>query len=98
MESTFVYRNSGGVRRTSIADSEKPGVLTVKTEQRLDRILLTAKALSENHKERAVNKHLAVVPITVYEQSIHEQWDDADWKKWLNDPANEPFRVWKGRV
>lgn len=98
MESTFVYRNSGGVRRTSIVDSENPNVLRVKTEQRMDRIIEQAKALSENHKERSVNKHLATVPISVYEQSIHEQWDEADWKKWLNDPANEPFRVWKGRV
>lgn len=98
MESTFVYRNRDGVKRTSIVDSANPHVLHVKTEVRLDEILKTAKALSENHKERSTNKHVAVVPMHIYEQSVHEQWDEADWKKWLNDPANEPFRVWKGRV
>jgi hypothetical protein len=98
MESTFVYRNRGGVKRTSIVDSENPYVLRVKTEQNMDRIIEQAKALGENHKDGSVNKHLATVPISVYEQSVHEQWDEADWKKWLNDPDNACFRVWKGRV
>jgi hypothetical protein len=64
----------------------------------MDRIIEKAKALGENHKDGSVNKHLATVPISVYEQSVHEQWDEADWKKWLNDPDNACFRVWKGRV
>lgn len=98
MESTFVYRNSDGVRRTLITDTDTPYQFRVKTEVNLDQIIEGVKRDSENHRERTTNKLLARVPLTVYEQSVHEQWDEADWKKWLNDPANEPFRVWKGRV
>lgn len=38
------------------------------------------------------------VPLFVWEQSEREQWDEADWAKWLNDPDNAAFRVWPGRV
>jgi hypothetical protein len=36
--------------------------------------------------------------MTIYEQSIHEGWTDKDWAKWLNDPDNRAFRVWRGSV
>lgn len=38
------------------------------------------------------------VPLFVWEQSEREQWDENDWAKWLNDPDNAAFRVWRGRV
>ena len=31
-----------------------------------------------------VNKLLARIPITIYERSVHEQWDEGDWARWLN--------------
>jgi hypothetical protein len=36
--------------------------------------------------------------MTVAEKAIRENWDDSDWKKWLNDPDNAAFRIWPGRV
>lgn len=98
MESTFVYSNRNGVRRTLHTDSDNPHQFRVHTEVNVDEILEGVKRDRDNHLERSTNKLLARVPLTVYEQSVHEQWDEADWKKWLNDPANEPFRVWRGRV
>jgi len=98
-----MYRNSDGVKRTMVEDTDKPGVVKVFTEVELDEILKGV----ERDREAQVktidggvpaNRHLARIPMTVYEQSLLEQWDDADWKKWLNDPQNAAFRIWPGRV
>ena len=57
------------------------------------------KIVREQHPRRGTNKLLArAVPMTVYERSIVENWDDDDWKRWLNDPDNAAFRIWPGRV
>lgn len=93
-----MYRNSDGVRRTSIVDDEKPNTLRVFTEVEMDEVLESIKRARDSEKPGSTNKLLAKVPMTVFEQSLLEQWDDADWKKWLNDPANAAFRVWLGRV
>jgi hypothetical protein len=45
-----------------------------------------------------VNKLLARIPIEVYERSVHEQWDEADWARYLNSAEAAPFRIWRGRV
>lgn len=99
MESLYTYRNSDGVKRTSIVDPDRPNQLRVYTEVECDAILKGIKGLrEEGHKPGSANRHVARVPLTVYEQSIHEQWDEDRWKKWLNDPDNAAFRVWQGRV
>ena len=99
MEYKRIYRNSDGVRRTSITDDEKPNELTVYTEVDLTQAIENNKIVREQHPRRGMNKLLArAVPMTVAEQAIREQWDDNDWKRWLNDPDNAAFRIWPGRV
>jgi hypothetical protein len=98
MESRIVYHNQDGVRRTSIVDSETPEVLRVFTEVDLTETLESIKRARETVIPGSTNKHVATVPMTVYEKSLVEQWDDNDWKKWFNDPDNAAFRVWQGRV
>lgn len=94
-----VYRNEDGVRRTSIFDDENPHRLTVLTEVEMDGVIESNKIARELHPRYSTNKLVAKgIPMTVVEKSIHEQWDDADWKRWLNDPDNNVFRVWEGRV
>jgi hypothetical protein len=93
------YRDDGGVRRTSIWDDERPSELTVHTEVDMTQTIENNKIVRELHPRRGTNKLLARgVPMTVMERSIHENWDDDDWKRWLNDPENAAFRIWKGRV
>jgi hypothetical protein len=93
------YRDSDGVRRTSIYDEEKPNELTVFTQVDLTQAIENNKIVREQHPRRSMNKLLArSVPMTVAEQAIREQWDDNDWKRWLNDPDNAAFRIWPGRV
>lgn len=98
MESRIVYRQDSGVRRTSIVDEANPHQLRVYTEVEMDEVLEGIKRARDNQNPNSRDKLVARVPMTVMEQSIHEQWDEADWKKWLNDPDNAAFRVWQGRV
>lgn len=103
MEYKILYRNSDGVKRTMIEDTEKPGQIKVHTEVELDEILKGIErdregVVSSINGHIPANRHVARVPMTIYEQSLLEQWDEADWKKWLNDPQNQPFRIWQGRV
>lgn len=99
-EHRFTYYNADGVKREMITDDEKPGQLRTYTSVQMDEVLESIKRAREDEadKGKPVNRHLARVPMTVMEQSIHEQWDESDWKRWLNDPANAAFRVWPGQV
>lgn len=97
-EVKHVYRDSFGVKRTMIADDVDDTVFHVNTELVLDEILDSVQRDRELQVAGSANKTVARVPMTIVEQSIHEQWDDDQWKRWLNDPQNEPFRIWKGRV
>jgi hypothetical protein len=82
-----------------LLDDETPGIVRVYTEQDLEQAIENNKILRETHPRRSTNKLLARgVPITVAEQADREDWDENDWKRWLNDPDNAAFRVWRGRV
>lgn len=98
-EHKVVYFDAWGVRRTSIWEDDDPFTIHVKTEVDLTQAVENNKVLRELHPRRSTNKLVARgVPLTVAEQAIREQWDDNDWKRWLNDPDNAAFRVWQGRV
>jgi hypothetical protein len=98
-EKKIIYRNDGAVKRTMILDDERPGMVTVQTQQDMTQTIENNKVMRERHPARSTNKLLARgVPITVAEQALREGWDQDDWKKWLNDPDNAAFRVWPGRV
>lgn len=79
-------------------DEGNPFQFHVDTQVDVDRLIDNNRQLAEEHKPFSTNKLLARVPLTVYEQSVHENWDEDDWKKWLNNPDNAVFRVWKGKV
>ena len=99
MEIKRVYKHDETVKRTAIWEDDDPGTLHVYTEQDLTQAIENNKVMRELHPRRGTNKLLARgVPIAVAERAIREQWDDNDWKKWLNDPDNAAFRVWPGRV
>lgn len=98
-ERKFVYRNDGAIKRTMIWEDDKPDIVHVRTEQDLTQAIENNKLLTEAHPRRSTNKLLARgVPVSVYEKSILEGWDDKDWARWLDDPDNRAFRVWQGRV
>lgn len=98
MQRRTVYHAQDGYRRTLITDDENPFVVNTFTEVHLDPILRAVAEAKDSSSKLRHQRHVAKVPLTVYEQSLREGWDDGDWKKWLNDPQNKPFRVWEGQV
>lgn len=98
-ERKVTYVDDGTVKRTMVWEDEDPNVIHVYTEQDLTQAIENNKVVRENHPRRSTNKLIARgVPITVAERAMLEGWDEQDWAKWLNDPDNAAFRIWKGRV
>lgn len=95
---TLTYQRSNGVKRQIIADRDTPDKFTIHTQVDMDEILKGIERDRELLPARQTNRLVARVPLTIYEQSITEGWDEDDWKKWLNDSDNAAFRVWQGRV
>ena len=98
MQRAFVYEDRNGVRRTLIADDERPDRFVVKTSQDLEPILESIARDRELMANTGVNKLAARIPVSIYERSIHEEWSVDDWKRWLNSSEAEPFRIWKGKL
>ena len=95
----YEYSSFGGaIRRTLHTDPDHPYRAVVETSVDLPDLERNNRELAELHPARSPTKLLARVPMTIYERSIHEQWDEDDWTKWLNSDEAKPFRVWNGRV
>lgn len=87
----------GAIQRSLHTDPDNPYSFTHETSLTLpDAFFDRNRALAEDQK--GAMKLVARVPATIYEQSLREEWDDAKWADWLNDPDNRAFRVWAGRV
>ncbi|HEX5211623.1 MAG TPA: hypothetical protein VFW22_07810 [Pseudolabrys sp.] len=97
-EQRMVYRNRDGVRRTLIWDDDEPNRVVVQTEQNIEPVLESVARDREIMAHNGVNRLAARVPVSIYERSVHEQWGEDDWKRWLNSAEAEPFRIWKGRL
>jgi hypothetical protein len=98
-ERKTTYRNADGVRRTLITDDEFPARAVVHTEQVLDEILGgIARDREAANDNSSVNKLVARLPVAVFERACLEQWDEGDWKRYLNSSEAAPFRIWRGRV
>jgi hypothetical protein len=96
-EERFPYQNRNGVRRTLIVDDERPGFV-VHTEQVIDELLAGIARDREIMTHDGVNKLIARLPVEVFERAAHQQWDEDDWRRYLNGPEAAPFRIWRGRV
>lgn len=95
---SMVYHDQDGVRRTLLWDNDHPNQFHTKTEIDIEQLIDNNQILQDTYKQGKDNKLLARIPMTIYEQSIHEEWTEEQWARWLNDPQNKPFRIWQGRV
>jgi hypothetical protein len=94
-----IYSELDGVRRTLVYNDDNPKEFHVKTTQDVEPILDSVardREIMRNNRDDC--KLVARVPVSIYERSIHEQWDDADWNRWLNSFEAKPFRIWQGSV
>lgn len=78
---------------------EEDGKTWIESRQDVSDIIKAAKIISEEVPDKDF-RHAAYIPETVLNQAMTEGWfhDPAAWKKWANDPANDCFRTWKGRL
>jgi len=90
----------------SIADARRATILReedgrsfIETRQDVAPIVAAAQILADQPPGKDF-RHAAFVPETVLNQAFNEGWfhDRAAWKRWANDPANQCYRTWKGRL
>jgi len=79
-----------------IWDDEDPDQITVHTEENIGPILDSVQRDREI-MPHGVNKLVGRFPASVFERSVLEQWDEDDWRRWLNSSEAAPFRIWQGR-
>lgn len=86
-----------GTRQT--IHHEEDGKTYLESRQEVSHIVEAAKIMADEKPGRDF-RHAAFVPETVINQAFQEGWfhDKAKWKRWLNDPVNDCYRTWKGRV
>jgi hypothetical protein len=95
----LTYYSAGGrVRRTIHTDPSNPWEFTQQTEQWYPDDFAQANRELGEHQQGHMKLVARGVPVAVYEQSVREEWDEKRWARWLNDPDNAAFRVWRGAV
>lgn len=85
--------------RRKLVYHEEDGRTYVETRQDVSHIEQAARILADQPPGKDF-RHAAYIPDTVMNQAFNEGWfhDSQAWKRWANDPANEKFRTWKGRL
>lgn len=78
---------------------EEDGHFRIESRQDVEPIIKAAKILAEETPGKDF-RHAAFVPETELNRAFTEGWfhDPQAWKRWANDPANDCYRTWKGRL
>lgn len=98
MSKSALLNMLGDSRRKTIMH-EQDGKRFIETRQDVSHIIEAAKIMSDEVPGKEF-RHMAYIPETVLNQAMTDGWlhDKVAWKRWLNDPANECYRTWKGRA
>lgn len=85
--------------RRKLIYHEEDGRTYVETRQDVSHIERAASILADEVPGKDF-RHAAFIPDAVLNQAFNDGWfhDPKAWKRWANDPANEKFRTWKGRL
>ena len=99
------YFYDGDVLRGVSSEAHEPDKFTIHTAQNLDQVTDLVKQMREEnevigHRKSRNLVPIAEIPMIEYERACREGWqhDPKAWKKWLNDPTNQAFRVTDGRA
>ncbi len=70
------------------------------TVQDLDPVLRHVQKARETHVQDREMYYVGEIPMEVVERMMRDgSWNDPQaLKRWFNDPQNECFRVWKGKL
>lgn len=95
------YDRSRHLKSVIHADTANPDTFTLQTTEELGGIIDFCKEKQEAtrfDKDDGL-RHVAEIPVSVYEQAVNEGWDTPEgWRQWANNPDNACFRTWKGRI
>ena len=90
------------IKKTSqiILDDERPDQLNIAWSQDVTDIIKQNRVDEEDHKSGGDLKLAARIPLAVWNDLLAQgiAQDPDALKKWMNDPENRDFRVWRGRV
>ncbi len=97
-EARRVYAAQNGVARTSITDSDRPHQLVVHTQSDIEPVLDSIARDREIDQRGRTNKLTHRLPLFVVEDLTHREiYDDPVlFKRWLNSPEADPWRIWGG--
>ena len=78
---------------------EQDGKHWIETRQDVSHVIEAAKILADEPPGKDF-RHVGFIPDAVLNQMLIDGsfHDPKAIRRWLNDPANESFRTWKGRV
>ena len=70
------------------------------TTQDISPVIEHCKNIAENVKPGKDIRHVAEVPLVIYQKACREGWanDMGAWRKWLNKSDNKDFRTWQGKL
>ena len=93
-----VLSNNGVTEKSILSDNLSDEIVFL-TQQDVAPVIESVKRRREEHIS-ADFKPVAEIPDVIVEKMMRDgSWNDPDAiKRWLNDPQNECFRIWKGRV
>jgi hypothetical protein len=80
-------------------DPEHPTRVIVEEVEDCAPIVAAAKCAADAPPGKEL-RHAAYIPHFVMAKAAREGWlnDPKAWKRWANDPDNQCFRTWKGRL
>lgn len=100
-QTKVIYDATGTVVRVLHADDRDPdGDFAIETVEDVEPLLDYVKARRDVQNPKANMRHVAEIPVTIYEKAFREGWlhDQAAWNRFLNDADNKAFRIWEGRL
>jgi len=98
MASTTIYDATGSVLKAVQVEDNDDRIRFV-TQQEIDPIIQYAKEMADRVPSKEF-RHVAEIPQVFIEKMMQDgSFNDPDaLKKWINNPANDCFRVWRGEV
>jgi hypothetical protein len=88
----------GDVLKTVVSDASDDR-LTFVTHQDLEPTFKSVAAMRERPMDKEF-RPVAEIPAAIVERMMRDgSWNDpAAIRRWVNDPSNDCFRIWRGRV
>jgi hypothetical protein len=95
-----VLESTATTAKALVSDAHDDGRVVHVSQQEVAPIIDFARARQDHGKWDSEMKPVAEIPMVIVEQMMRDgSWNDpAAVKRWLNDPQNDCFRIWRGRV